>query len=65
VYGAVVGAGLGFGPALTIALSCAAVLTCGALALAVAELRARRYRASEADREERAAETSAADVHRG
>ncbi|RSM40250.1 MFS transporter [Amycolatopsis balhimycina DSM 5908] len=65
VYGAVVGAGLGFAPALTIALSCAAVLTCGALALAIAELRARRHRASEADREERAAETSAADVHRG
>ncbi|MFJ1763866.1 MFS transporter [Amycolatopsis sp. NPDC088138] len=53
--------------ALTVALCCAAFLTCGALALAVAELRARRHRAqlSEHERDTRTAETSAADVQRG
>jgi len=63
VFGMVLGRG--YPVALTVALGCAAVLTCGALALAVAELRARRRRASEAEREARRAETSAADVHRG
>ncbi|WP_086851800.1 MFS transporter [Amycolatopsis kentuckyensis] len=57
--------GRGYSVALTVALGCAAFLTCGALALAVAELRARRRRASEDEREDRRAETSAADVHRG
>ncbi|MFG1645228.1 MFS transporter [Amycolatopsis sp. NPDC049252] len=53
--------------ALTVALCCAAFLTCGALVLAVAELRARRHRAqlSEHERDTRTAETSAADVQRG
>ncbi|OXM61816.1 MFS transporter [Amycolatopsis vastitatis] len=63
VFGMVLGRG--YPLALTIALGCAAVLTCGALALAIAELRARRHRAAAEDREARAAETSAADVHRG
>ncbi|MGW3999835.1 MFS transporter [Amycolatopsis sp. NPDC004772] len=63
VFGLVLGRG--YPVALTVALGCAAVLTCGALALAVAELRARRHRASEQEREARKAETSAADVHRG
>ncbi|MGW5748521.1 MFS transporter [Amycolatopsis sp. NPDC003861] len=63
VFGLVLGHG--YPVALTVALGCAAVLTCGALALAVAELRARRHRASEQEREARKAETSAADVHRG
>ncbi|MBE8523787.1 MFS transporter [Amycolatopsis sp. H6(2020)] len=63
VFGMVLGHG--YPVALTVALGCAAVLTCGALALAVAELRARRHRASEEEREAREAETSAADVHRG
>jgi EmrB/QacA subfamily drug resistance transporter len=66
VFGAVVGSVRDYPLALTVALSCAAVLTCGALALAVAELRARRHRAqtSEREREARDAETAAADVHR-
>jgi len=63
VFGMVVGRG--YPVALTVALGCAALLTCGALALAVAELRGRRHRASEAQGEVRAAETSAADVQRG
>ncbi|MDX3194637.1 MFS transporter [Streptomyces sp. MN03-5084-2B] len=63
VFGLVLGHG--YPVALTVALGCAAVLTCGALALAVAELRARRHRAAEDEREARQAETSAADVHRG
>ncbi|ADJ43958.1 major facilitator transporter [Amycolatopsis mediterranei S699] len=63
VFGMVLGHG--YSVALTVALSCAAVLTCGALALALAELRARRHRASEQEREARQAEASAADVHRG
>ncbi|WP_410676501.1 MFS transporter [Amycolatopsis sp. cmx-4-68] len=63
VFGMVLGRG--YPVALTVALTCAAVLTCGALALAIAELRARRHRASEQDREAREGETSAADVHRG
>ncbi|MEV5717266.1 MFS transporter [Amycolatopsis mediterranei] len=63
VFGMVLGHG--YPVALTVALSCAAVLTCGALALALAELRARRHRASEQEREARQAEASAADVHRG
>jgi EmrB/QacA subfamily drug resistance transporter len=63
VFGMVLGRG--YPVALTVALGCAAVLTCGALALAVAELRARRHRASEEDRKARETETSAADVHRG
>ncbi|HET6704424.1 MFS transporter [Amycolatopsis sp.] len=62
VFGAVLGRG--YPVALTVALGCAALLTCGALALAVAELRARRQRASAAERDARLAETSAADVHR-
>ncbi|QKV75160.1 MFS transporter [Amycolatopsis sp. Hca4] len=62
VFGLVLGHG--YPVALTVALGCAAILTCGALALAIAELRARRRRASEDEREERTAETSAADVHR-
>jgi EmrB/QacA subfamily drug resistance transporter len=67
VFGAVVGAGTDYPLALTVALCCAAGLTCTALALAVAELRARRHRAqsSEDEREARRAETSAADVQRG
>ncbi|MCR6484439.1 MFS transporter [Amycolatopsis sp. OK19-0408] len=65
VFGTVVGAANDYPLALTIALCCAAVLTCGALALAVAELRARRHRASEEEREARETETSAADVQRG
>ncbi|WIV61884.1 MFS transporter [Amycolatopsis nalaikhensis] len=67
VFGAVVGAAGDYPVALTVALSCAALLTCAALALAVAELRARRHRAqaSEEEREARKAETSAADVQRG
>ncbi|WP_290062324.1 MFS transporter [Amycolatopsis solani] len=64
VFGAVVGAGSSYPVALTVSLSCAAVVTCGALALSVAELRARRQRASVEEREAREAETSAADVHR-
>ncbi len=63
VFGMVLGRG--YPVALTVALSCAAFLTCGALALALAELRARRRRASEQERETRRAEASAADVHRG
>ncbi|MFF1613731.1 MFS transporter [Amycolatopsis sp. NPDC058278] len=63
VFGMVLGRG--YPVALTVALGCAAVLTCGALALAVAELRARRHRASEEDRKAPETETSAADVHRG
>ncbi|WP_103342963.1 MFS transporter [Amycolatopsis sp. CA-126428] len=63
VFGMVLGHG--YPVALTVALSCAAFLTCGALALALAELRARRHRASEQEREARQAEASAADVHRG
>jgi EmrB/QacA subfamily drug resistance transporter len=63
VFGMVLGRG--YPVALTVALSCAAFLTCGALALALAELRARRRRASEQERETRQAEASAADVHRG
>ncbi|MEU0535728.1 MFS transporter [Amycolatopsis tolypomycina] len=62
VFGAVLGRG--YPVALSVALGCAALLTCGALALAVAELRARRQRASAEEREARMAETSAADVHR-
>ncbi|MEQ0558970.1 MFS transporter [Amycolatopsis sp. NEAU-NG30] len=62
IFGAVVGSG--YPLALTVALACAAVLTCGALALAIAELRARRRRASEKERDERGAETAAADVQR-
>ncbi|MGW3967560.1 MFS transporter [Amycolatopsis sp. NPDC005003] len=62
VFGLVLGHG--YPVALTVALGCAAVLTCGALALAVAELRARRRRAAEDEREARQAEASAADVHR-
>jgi EmrB/QacA subfamily drug resistance transporter len=67
VFGAVVGAGTDYPLALTVALCCAAGLTCTALALAIAELRARRHRAqsSEDEREARRAETSAADVQRG
>ncbi len=65
VFGAVVGTGSAYPVALTVALSCAAVLTCGALALAVAELRARRHRASVEEREAREAHSSAADVQRG
>ncbi|WP_103350976.1 MFS transporter [Amycolatopsis sp. CA-128772] len=61
VFGLVVGRG--YPPALTVALGCAALLTCSALALAIAELRARRRRASEDEREAR--EASAADVHPG
>jgi EmrB/QacA subfamily drug resistance transporter len=57
--------GRGYPLALTVALACAAVLTCGALALAIAELRARRHRAAEEEREAPEAEASAADVHRG
>ncbi|MFB9685512.1 MFS transporter [Amycolatopsis plumensis] len=63
VFGMVIGHG--YPVALTVALSCAAFLTCGALVLALAELRARRHRASEQEREARAADTAAADVHRG
>jgi MFS family permease len=63
VFGMVLGRG--YPVALTVALSCAAFLTCGALALALAELRARRRRASEQEREARQAEASAADVQRG
>ncbi|GHG48234.1 MULTISPECIES: MFS transporter [Amycolatopsis] len=63
VFGMVIGHG--YPVALTVALSCAAFLTCGALVLALAELRARRHRASEQERETRAAEAAAADVHRG
>ncbi|KDN20491.1 MFS transporter [Amycolatopsis rifamycinica] len=59
VFGLVLGHG--YPVALTVALGCAAVLTCGALALAVAELRARRHRAAE---EEHEARKAAADVHR-
>jgi EmrB/QacA subfamily drug resistance transporter len=62
VFGMVLGRG--YPVALTVALSCAAFLTCGALALALAELRARRRRASEQERETRRDEASAADVHR-
>ncbi|WP_033261761.1 MFS transporter [Amycolatopsis vancoresmycina] len=62
VFGLVLGRG--YPLALTVALGCAALLTCGALTLAIAELRARRRRASEDEREARRAETSAADVHR-
>ncbi|WP_206786456.1 MFS transporter [Amycolatopsis sp. MtRt-6] len=62
VFGAVLARG--YPVALTVALGCAAALTCGALALAVAELRARRQRASAAERDARLAETSAADIHR-
>ncbi|MEV6647039.1 MFS transporter [Amycolatopsis sp. NPDC051371] len=67
VFGAVVGAGTDYPLALTVALCCAAGLTCGALALAIAELRARRHRAqtSEQEHEARRTETSAADVQRG
>ncbi|MEU8639840.1 MFS transporter [Amycolatopsis sp. NPDC048633] len=67
VFGAVVGAGTDYPLALTVALCCAAGLTCAALALAIAELRARRHRAQSSDREheDRRAETSAADVQRG
>ncbi|MDQ7804167.1 MFS transporter [Amycolatopsis sp. A133] len=63
VFGMVIGSG--YPTALTVALSCAAVLTCGALVLAVAELRARRHRAFEEERAAQEDETSAADVHRG
>ncbi|MEU5258271.1 MFS transporter [Amycolatopsis sp. NPDC021455] len=63
VFGMVLGRG--YAVALTVALSCAAVLTCGALALAIAELRARRRRAAGEERGARAAETPAADVHGG
>lgn len=63
VFGLVVGTG--YPQALTVALGSAAVLTCGALALAIAELRAPRHRAAEEEREARKAETAAADVHRG
>ncbi|WP_410598063.1 MFS transporter [Amycolatopsis sp. lyj-23] len=59
VFGLVVGRG--YPLALTVALGCAALLTCGALALAIAELRARRHRAAEEERDER----RAADVHLG
>ncbi len=67
VFGAVVGAAAGYPLALTVALGCAAVITCCALLVAVLELRARARRAalSEAERAARAAETSAADVQRG
>ncbi|VVJ20347.1 Uncharacterized MFS-type transporter [Amycolatopsis camponoti] len=67
VFGAVVVAAGDYQVALTVALCCAAVVTCGALGLAVGELRSRRHRAqlSEDERAARAAETSAADVHRG
>ncbi|MEU4246846.1 MFS transporter [Amycolatopsis sp. NPDC026612] len=61
VFGMVIGHG--YPVALTVALSCAAVLTCGALALAIAELRARRHRAAEAERGAQEGEVSAADVH--
>jgi EmrB/QacA subfamily drug resistance transporter len=67
VFGTVVGSATDYPLALTVALCCAAGLTCTALALAIAELRARRHRAqsSEQDQETRKAETTAADVHRG
>jgi EmrB/QacA subfamily drug resistance transporter len=67
VFGMVLGSSRDQQLALTVALCCAAFLTCGALALAVAELRTRRHRAqlSEDERDTRKAETSAADVHRG
>jgi EmrB/QacA subfamily drug resistance transporter len=67
VFGTVVGAATDYPLALTVALCCAAGLTCTALALAIAELRARRHRAqsSEEDRDSRKAETTAADVQRG
>ncbi|MEV6831851.1 MFS transporter [Amycolatopsis sp. NPDC051102] len=58
VFGLVIGRG--YPLALTVALACAALLTCGALALAIAELRARRRRAAEEEREGREA---TADVH--
>ncbi len=61
VFGMVIGRG--YPLALTVALSCAAVLTCGALALAIAELRARRHRAGEEERGAQEGEVSAADVH--
>ncbi|WP_410645763.1 MFS transporter [Amycolatopsis sp. lyj-346] len=57
--------GHGYSVALSVALGCAAVLTCGALVLAIAELRARRHRAAEQEHEARTAEASAADLHRG
>jgi EmrB/QacA subfamily drug resistance transporter len=67
VFGAVVGAASGYPRALTVALGCAALLTCCALGLAVAELRARRHRAqlSEEERKNREAETPGAGVHHG
>ncbi|MFJ9785522.1 MFS transporter [Amycolatopsis sp. NPDC101161] len=67
VFGTVVVAAKDYPLALTVALCCAAGLTCLALALAIAELRARRHRAQTSDheREDRRAETSAADVQRG
>jgi EmrB/QacA subfamily drug resistance transporter len=67
VFGTVLGASRDQPLALTVALCCAAGLTCTALALAIAELRARRHRAqtSEQEREALEAETSAADVQRG
>jgi EmrB/QacA subfamily drug resistance transporter len=65
VFGTVVVAAKDYPAALTVALCCAAVLTCGALALALAELRARRRRAAEDEREARQTESSAADVQRG
>ncbi|WP_329056488.1 MFS transporter [Amycolatopsis sp. NBC_01488] len=67
VFGTVVGAVKDYPLALTVALCCAAVLTCTALALAIAELRARRHRAQHSGDEDEArkAETSAADVQRG
>jgi len=66
VFGAVVGAAAGYQLALTVALCCAAAVTCSALVVAVLELRgrARRAASSEAERAARAAETSAADVQR-
>ncbi|WIY02303.1 MFS transporter [Amycolatopsis mongoliensis] len=67
VFGTVVGAATDYPLALTVALCCAAGLTCTALALAIAELRARHHRAqtSEQERAARRAEAAASDVHRG
>ncbi|MFD9896493.1 MFS transporter [Amycolatopsis sp. NPDC059027] len=68
VFESVVGAAPGRFPlALSVAMCCAAVVTCAALVLAVLELRARRARAvlTQGDKDRRDAETSAADIQRG
>lgn len=67
VFGAVVVAAGDYQVALTVGLCCAAVVTCGALGLAVAELMARRHRAQHSEDEQAAREAAkaAADVHRG